>query len=111
MSTIEYDHLCKTLGGTHDADRPHGLVCGTKNESLHLMPRRSCNNIARADHIVRDRLFCIRFHQRNMLVRGGMKDNLRLMQPEHLLDAVFITHICNDRLNGELGKILREFEK
>src|SRR5687768_11820562 len=111
MSAIENEHLGKTLGRAHDTDRANSLIRGNKNESLHRMPVRGFNDITRADHIVRDRLFCIRFHQRDMLVCSRVKDNLGLMKLEHLLDAVFIAHIRNHRLNGELWEIFGKLKK
>ena len=43
--------------------------------------------LLRAQHIVRDRFLDIHFHQRDMLVRRRMKDDLRLMLLEDLLQA------------------------
>ena len=81
-------HLGKALGGAHHVGGVHRLVGGDENEAFGAMLLRRRRHPQGAEHIVARGLPGVgHFHQRHMLVSGGVEDQLRLPAEEDFLDA------------------------
>ena len=109
LRRIENSKFGETFCCAHHAGRTYGFIGGDEHESFYPMPDRCFNDILRAEHVVRDCLFDVGFHERNMLVRRSVKDNLRLVLSENFFNAIQIADIGNDRLKVECRKIILEF--
>src|SRR5215208_7369475 len=74
-SRIENDHFRQSFGGAINGGGSNRLVSGDQNKSFHLVIEASLHNIPRAQYVIRDCLDYVHFHQWDMLVGRGMKDN------------------------------------
>ncbi len=93
---VEDNHLGEALGCAINAGRAHGFIGGDEDEALDVVCDGRLHKIARAKHIVGDGFDRIGFHQRDMLVRSGMKNNLRLMCFENRVKALRVADVGND---------------
>ena len=76
----------------------HRFIRGDLHHALHAMRDGGADEDASAADVVVDCLAHIRFHQRHMFVRGGMKEDLRLIFLHHRVHARGVTHIADDGL-------------
>ena len=61
----------------------------------------ACRHQSRAAHVVLHRFARVLFHQRHVLVRSCMEDDLGPMRLHHLGHARFIRHVADDREQPE----------
>ena len=73
------------LGGPHDAGGTNRLVGGDHDEAQHAVTVGQVGHALGAQHVVSDRLADVRFHQRHVLVGGGVEDDFGAMLLEDLL--------------------------
>ena len=71
------DQLGDRLRRAHHAGRIHRLVGGDQDEALDAVLASACGEDPGADDVVLDRLARVRLHQRHVLVRGGVEDEVR----------------------------------
>ena len=86
--------LGQVLGGAHDARGVDRLVGGDEDEIADAEFRGQVGQALRAADVVLDRLADIGLHQRDVLVGGGVEDDLRL---------VFLEELPHSRLVGDAG--------
>ncbi len=93
---VEDNHLGEAFGGAINAGRAHGFIGGDEDETFDVVRDCDLHKVTRAKHIVGDGFDGIGFHERDMLVRGGMKNNLRLMCFENRVKALRVADVGND---------------
>ena len=94
---VEDDHFSETFGCAINAGGANRLISGDEHKTLDAVRQRGLNDIVRSKYIVRDGFDNICLHQRNMLVRRGVKDNLWLVLLKNLSKAFGIADISDDR--------------
>ena len=73
------DELGDALGRAHHARGVHRLVGRDQDEAIDAVALRRLGEEPRAADVVLDRLAGVLLHQRHVLVRGGVEDDLGLM--------------------------------
>src|ERR1043166_5398555 len=87
LGETEHDHLRDALCRAHDVRWPHGLIRGNQDELLRADRIRCACDIERSAHVVFHGLVRVQLHERDVLVRGGMKKycgTMRLDDSPHL---------------------------
>lgn len=100
------DHLAETLGRAHDVGRVDCLVGGDQDELAHLVRGGGRRGLPGADDVVLDRLVRAVLHQRHMLVRCRVIDDVRPVLAHHMVDAGCVAHGTDQRHEVELGVIM-----
>ncbi len=103
--------LGETLGRAHDAGGAHGLVGGDEHEPLGAGRRGMAHDDIGPDDIGLQRLAGLGLHRGNMLVGGGMEDDLRAERPEDAPDAGRIRHRGDDHLDIDIGLLAPNVER
>ena len=85
-----HNHLAHALGGAHHVGGIDRLVRGHHHEPLRAVFLAERHQVSGAEHIVVDSLDAVAFHQRHMLVRRGVDDNLRMVFPENPLQRLHV---------------------
>ena len=96
------DHLGEALGRAHHVRRVDRLV-GRYEHELSTLPccARARATSACRKHVVRHRLErVLLLHQRHVLVRGGVEDDLRPRRANTSLDAPRVLGVADDRGDG-----------
>ena len=70
---ILHDHLRHALGGAHDAGRADSLIGGNQDEVLGVRLPGAARHVRSPEDVVRDGIGHVGFHQRHVLVGGGME--------------------------------------
>ena len=71
------DHFCQALGCPHHAGGIDGFVGRNKDEFPRAVPPGETRDNLSPERIVKQSLARLRFHQRNVFVRGRMKNHRR----------------------------------
>ena len=87
-----HDHLADSLGGAHHIRRIHGLVRGDQDEPLCAELVGRLRNVIRPEHVVFDRLERRRLHQRHMLVRCRVADQIRAVLVKDVHHPLPVAH-------------------
>ena len=95
------DQLGDALGRAHDARRVHRLVGRDQDEALDAVRVGRLGQQPRAAHVVLHRLARVLLHQRHVLVRGGVEDDLRPVLREHRVDPRGVGHVADHRDDAE----------
>ena len=90
-------NLGDALGSSHDIGRVDGLVGRNHHELLHAVFDGQVGHEFGAKHIDKYSLVCVLFHERHMLVGGGMEHHLRTVHFEHLSHAYRVFHVGDDK--------------
>src|SRR5581483_9209051 len=77
-----------------------GLVAGNQNHALSAVARGGFGHQAGAGHVVLHRLARIGFHERHVLVRGGVEDDIGLHLREDRVQAALVGDIADDGMDG-----------
>ena len=102
LQALAHD-LGHALGRTHHRRRIDRLVGGHENELLDLRLDRGAGQHEGAVGVVAHRLPGVGLlHQRHVLVRGGVEDDVRLLAREHVLDQRRVLHVAHDRHERQL---------
>ena len=104
------DHLADSLRSSHYIRRTDRLVCRDQNHLLHMELIRGACHIICTEHIVLDCLVRAVLHKRNVLVSRRVVYDIRMVCLENILDALLITHRCDQRLQIEFRIILLQFK-
>src|SRR5205807_10198578 len=89
--------LGQALGGAHDAARLRGFVSGNKQEPRYVVFGGEAREIPGDQRVVANRREWIRFHERNMLERGGVINNRRLIFFEQRGEKLAISSVAKHR--------------
>ena len=91
------DLLGYPLGGSHHRRRTHCLVGGDENEMLDVGFDCGIHNIASALDVVRHCFEHVVFHERHVLVRGGVEYGVRAIELENLRHPRAVANVRDDR--------------
>ena len=89
--------LGEPLGRAHDVGRVDRFIGGDQHEAADLEFVGQIGNAAGAADVVFHRLGRIGFHQRDVLVCGGVKDHVGPVTAEDLPHAVFVGDVSDAR--------------
>ena len=87
-----HDHLADALGRAHDVRRVHSLVRRDENKPLRAELVGRLRDIVCAEHVVLDRLKRRRLHERHVLVRRRMANEVRAVLGKHVHHALPVAH-------------------
>ena len=87
------DHLGDALGGAHDGGGVDGLVGGDVDEDFDGVFKRQLSEVRRAEDVVEYCLLGVLLHQRDVLVRGGVEDDLRMEAFEDAGQPLAVAHV------------------
>ena len=96
----QHDLLGEQLRGPVDARGLDGLVGRDQHEALDAGLQRGVDDVARAEHVVLDRLDGVSLQHRHVLVRRGVEDHGRAGAPEdegHVLPVLDLPEDRHDR--------------
>jgi hypothetical protein len=85
-------HLAEPLGCAHDISGVHGFVSGDQHKARRMEPVRCLCRLVSSKHIIFDCLIGTVFHQRHMLMRCRVIDNVRTILFKHIVDPMGIPH-------------------
>jgi hypothetical protein len=109
------EQLAHALRGAHHAGRVHGLVRGDQDEAIHAALLGHLGHDAGARDVVLDRLADVGLHEGHVLVGRGVKHDLRLILPQHLLDTGAVRDIANDGVGAgavaSVGQLVADVEQ
>ena len=103
------NHLANALGRAHDIGGVDSLIRRDLHERFHVEFFRSSCKIERTEHVVFHCFVRARFHQRHVLVRSGVKDDLRTIFLEYVAHFRLIANTRNQRQQIEIGTMAFEF--
>src|SRR2546430_7558033 len=89
--------LGQALGCTHNAARLRGFVRGNEQELRYVVFGGEAREIPGDQRVVANRREWIRFHERNMLERGGVINNRRLIFFEQRGEKLAISSVAKHR--------------
>ena len=89
------DHLADALGGSHNVGGIDRLIRGDHDKALGAAGGCRHRRIEGAEDVVFDGLAGADLHERHMLVRSGMIDDIRTVLVENPVDALLIPDRCN----------------
>src|SRR5207237_10125082 len=89
--------LSQALGCAHNASRIRGFVSGNEQELRYVVFGGEAREIPGDQRVVADCREWIRFHERNMLERGGVINNRRLIFFEQRGKKLAISRVAKDR--------------
>ena len=92
-------HFGDALGCAHHVRRVDGLIRRELHEALHAVRAGGFKQIARAEHVVFDGLGRAELHQRHMLVRRRVENDLRVIQVKDLVEAMLVANRADQRDN------------
>ena len=109
------DPLGHRLGGAHDGLRVHGLVGRDQDEAARARGGGRLGRDLGRDRVVANGLERVHLHQADVLVGGGVKDDVRVEAAHDLEHAVRFLAVGKDRLAaGEvplLGQLALDLEE
>src|SRR2546423_4147578 len=105
------DELGHSLGRAHYAGWAHRFVGGDEDEVLTTSLQSGVHYVARAEHVVRDRLDHVLLHQWHVLVCRGVKHRVRLVELENCRDALPIPHVGDHRHEANFREARRKLVK
>ena len=102
LAVALHDHLTHPFGCTHDVGRINRFIRGHHHKALDTVFLRKFYCIEGAEHIVLNRLTAIMLHQRNVLVRRRMNDNLRTIPIKNSFQCRTVTYRKDFNTNIEI---------
>ena len=104
-----YDHLTHPFRSSHDICRIDCLICRDQNKLLNSVPIcRKCSLIC-SKYIVFNRLVRTVFHQRYMLMRSCMIDNIRSVFCKNTVDFSTVSHRTNQNNQIQIRVFMLQF--
>ena len=97
VAQSEHIFLGQVLGRAHHACRIDGFVGRNLDEAADIKLVGQVGDAFRAVNVVFDGLARIGLHQRHMLMRGGVEDDIGSVVDKNLPHPVFIGHIADAR--------------
>ncbi len=104
MAQILDHDLGHAFGSAHYRGRVDGFVSRYQNEIVRAIIARQGADEFRRENVIFDRLARIDLHQRNVFVRGGVKDDRGPVIFENLSHARLVADIGDQRNESEFGK-------
>ena len=98
-SHVLNDQLRHPFCRAHDAGGAHGLVGRDHNEAFDIVLLRQGRHRAGAQHVVLHSLTGVVFHHGNVLVRGGMEDDLRCIRLHRRLQPFPVRDVADHGVN------------
>lgn len=74
-----HHHFAQALAGAHDGGGVDGLIRRDQDEFFDAVSVRRPDGVQRAEHVVADGLLGTGFHQRDMLMGGGVEHHVGLV--------------------------------
>ena len=102
------DHLADSLGGAHDVRGVDRLVGGDEQEASAAVGEGGVGRLVGAQDVVLDGLAGRVLHQRDMLVGGGVEDQLGLVALEDVLDASGVADGADEHREIEVGMMAEQ---
>jgi len=93
----------RPLAGTHDAGRVDRLVGGDHHEGLHGTARGQVGQAPGGGDDVFDGFLRVELHEGDVLVGGGVEDDLGLIAREDLSDARFVQQVGQADFETDVG--------
>ena len=87
-----HDHFAQTLAGAHDVGRVDRFVGRNQHKALAAVDHRRVCGFIGAEDVVLDRFARAVLHQRHVLVRRRVIDDLRVIGLEHLEHPAAVTY-------------------
>ena len=109
VERLDY-HLAEALAGAHDICRVDRLIGTDEDEALAAVDHCGVSGLIRADGVVLDRLAGAVLHERDVLMRRGVIDDLRAVFGEYLKHPSAVADGADEDLELEIGIIMLEFE-
>ena len=103
---VLHEALGHPLGRAHDTHRVDGLVGRNQHEAFNLVAVRGLGHDAGAENVVLHGFAAVRFHQRHVLVRRSVKDDLGCETSHDTVDAFRITHASDDHVQRHTAPAL-----
>ncbi len=97
LPDVVQNHLCDALGRPHHAGRIDRLVRRDEKHFFHAVASRQPRDVQRSSGVDAHRFPRVHLHQRDVLVRRGVKHQSRRVQPEYGVHRDGIRHIGYDR--------------
>ena len=104
------DHLAKALGGAHDVGGVDRLVRRDEDKALAAVDHRGVGGLVCANRVVLDRLAGAILHERHVLVRGGVVDDLRVVLFEHIEHLATVADRADQGVNLQFRVLVPELE-
>ena len=104
------DHLAQALAGTHDVSGIDGLVGGDQDKALAAVDHGRIGGLVSADGVVFDRLTGAVLHQRDMLMGGGVVDDLRVVVLKEFKHPPAVADRPDQDLQIEIRIFLAQFK-
>ena len=104
------DHLADALRGSHDVRGIDGLVGRDQDESLRAVDHRGVCRLVGADRVVLDALAGAVLHERHVLVRRGVVDDVGLVFLEHAEDPAAVPDRTDEHHEIEVRVLFLQFE-
>ena len=104
------DHLTETLRGAHDVGGVHGLVGGDQDKALTPVDHGGVGRLIRADSVVLDGLAGAVLHEGDVLMRGGMIDDLGMILLKHLEDTPAVADGTDEDHQIQIRILLSQFQ-
>ena len=101
-----HEALRHPLGGAHDTHRVDSLVSRNQHEAFDLVAVGGLGHDAGAENVVLHGFASVRFHQRHVLVRRSVKDDLRCETSHDTVDAFLISHASDDHVQRDTAPAL-----
>ena len=95
----ENESFGNSLGCPVRADRLHHLVGADHDEPFHLGLTTRRNQVVGSEYVVLNRLNRVGLHHWNVLVSGGVEDNVRPQSPDEEVHVVPVLQLTDDRNN------------
>jgi len=104
------DHLTEALGSAHDVGGVHGLVGGDQDKALTAMDHGGVGRLIGADGVVLDGLTGAVLHEGDMLMGGGVIDDLGMVLLKDLEDTPAVADGADQGHEVEIRIFLAQFQ-
>ena len=103
-----YDHFADPLAGPHDIGGVHRFVRGNHDKFFRAVQSGGLRCFPGSEYVVLNRLIGTDLHERHMLMRCRMVDNIRPVRLKNGIDALRIADRSNEDGQLQLRKILQQ---
>ena len=104
------DHFAEALAGAHDVGGVDGLVGGDEDKALAAVQHGGIGRAVGAEGVVLDRLAGAVLHEGDMLVGGGVVDELGTVGAEDLVQAAAVADRADEGDEVQVGILLAKLE-
>ena len=104
------DHLAEALAGAHDVGGVDGLVGGDQDKALAAVEHGGIGRAIGAEGVIFNCLAGAVLHEGDMLVSGGVVDQLGTVGAEDLVQAAAVADRADERDKVQVGILLAKLE-